>query len=550
MISGAIANVKDYGALGTGVDDSVAIQKAFDSGLPVYFPSGTFSFNANINNKVVVSGNGSHASIIKPYNTALPILLYTPATISTPSPAVGWTYHSEIRNIGFEGILTAGVPTGIGFAFGAPTPSIYVSNAEFVNNVSFHNCFFQYLNKGVMFPFGNIGSQFYACGFQSNFYGIYSKSNNSGSGSIMHAGNKYFYNGEFSGNTCGAYFDNAVDGFGGVGFTDTIFEANINAVYINNQVPYGVYLPPIFTNCWSEINGVNCPTLGDAVVDTWIAGVQGSINIGRYPFYFNERQITFNGGVVNGVNLASANSTINIKNARVECAGGFGGQPSSVSSANSSIQFENCFSASGFDDVNQQCINVGVNHVLYPNVTDVYYSSSRAMYIPVSYNKSASTSLAGAAYDLTSAINYTGSSSGIGVVVAAGTKFATCNQFSVTFTAQNELVYLAAFNTSLSGAKWYAATVDVLCASGYVQISVGDTGANQMGIKAVAPTIRWTTLAYIGYFPNSITALLAIQPYGLAGVGVNVLQISNYQIRQFDTQVQAELFIAQNTFAA
>ena len=44
MITGASANIKDFGAVGDGVtDDSVAIQAAFDSGsLNVLVPEGTY----------------------------------------------------------------------------------------------------------------------------------------------------------------------------------------------------------------------------------------------------------------------------------------------------------------------------------------------------------------------------------------------------------------------------------------------------------------------------------------------------------------------------
>ena len=367
-------------------DLSTAISSAIATGKAVYFPAGTYLCNVTINNKTILFGDGSHVSILMAYNIASPIMLYGPTTYATPSPTIFWSYHSVVRNLGFQGVVTGGNPTGIGFAFGSADPATYVTNAEFASNVTFYNCFFQYLNKGVMFPFGNIGTSFYSCGFQSNYYGVYSKSNNSGSGSIMHAGNKYFYNGEVSGNTCGIYFDNQIDGFGGVGFTDVIFEQNINAVYINDTTNAPV-LPPMFKDCWNEGNGALCSTSGNAVVDTWISGVKGTTNIGRYCFVLFGKQFIFDGGFVSGISFGSPNSNIFVKNARVENNPGLNGQEFSVSNANSSIQFENCISGSGFSSTNQQCLCVGVNHDINYDVTGTYYSSARAYYIPVSYNK-------------------------------------------------------------------------------------------------------------------------------------------------------------------
>lgn len=547
MIEGAVANVQDYGATGDGVtNDTTAVQTALDTGLPIHFPAGTYLINVDIENKVIITGDGSHVSIVKAYDTSLPIMLYKASTLTTPSPAVSWSYHSEVRNLGFEGVLTGGTtPTGIGFAFGSADPAVYVTGAEYANNVSFYNCFFQYLNKGVMFPFGNIGSQFYACGFQSNYYGVYSKSNNSGSGDAMHSGNKYFYNGEFSGNTCAAYFDNAVDGFGGVAFTDTIFEANINAVYINNQISYGMYTPPMFKNCWNEANGANCSTLGNAIVDTWIGGVKGTTSIGRYPFYFNERQVTFDGGFVSGIALPSANSTVHVKNARVEQLAGLSGQDFSVSSLNSAIEFENCITGSGFTENNPQCLAIGINHVLYPDVTTTTYSYGRAVFKPVSYDKSSSTGLDGLSVDFTGAEPYTGSFIGNGTVISDGTKFATCNNFNIAFANTSQYIVLTNTATSVLGASWYVATVDVRCSSGTIAVFVDDTGSNQLLRLDVTPSARWKTIAGIGYYPSNASVELRIG--STTGTTCN-FDIGGYQLHRFNSQSEAEAFIAQNTF--
>ena len=50
MITGAVANVKDYGAVGNGTtDDTAAVQLAVSSGKTVYFPNGDYLITSTIN---------------------------------------------------------------------------------------------------------------------------------------------------------------------------------------------------------------------------------------------------------------------------------------------------------------------------------------------------------------------------------------------------------------------------------------------------------------------------------------------------------------------
>ena len=68
MITGAFANVRDYGAVGDGTtNDAAAIQLAFDSGKSVYFPDGTYYVSNTIltlPQNAIVCGSGPDAIIL------------------------------------------------------------------------------------------------------------------------------------------------------------------------------------------------------------------------------------------------------------------------------------------------------------------------------------------------------------------------------------------------------------------------------------------------------------------------------------------------------
>ena len=77
MITGAPANVLDYGAIGNGVaNDTTAFNLAIATGKRVYVPAGTYLINATINNKTIIYGDGSTVSIIKPFDTATAAITY------------------------------------------------------------------------------------------------------------------------------------------------------------------------------------------------------------------------------------------------------------------------------------------------------------------------------------------------------------------------------------------------------------------------------------------------------------------------------------------
>lgn len=543
MIDGAPANVLDFGAIGDGVaNDSVAIQAAVDTGRSVYFPAGTYLCNISINNKTILYGDGSISSRIKPFSAAIPAMIYTIAAVFDPSPAAYWSYQSVVRNLGFFG---AGRNSGnIGFSFGSSGPDNHTTNAEYANNVTFYNCVFKELTIGVLFPFGNIGSAFYSCGFQASYYGIYSLNNKSGFGDPMHAGNKYFYNGEISDNNCGVYIDNGNQiGFGGVVFTDTIFEYNNIALYLNNDAALSTAVS--FNNCWNEGNGIVLG-LPDVIIDLWTGSVKTSqVASSAYPWIIKNSLTTMDGGFVYGVHLKGSKSRLNVQNSIVESVIGFGGTPCLVDNENSRIYFENCDSYSGFGG-SPRAVCVGVNYSEITDATVLQGASSRLRYLPLSY----STQITGGAFSgsgvsvpFTSAENFTGAALGISTVVADGIKYANCNSYSFAFTTLAEYIWPANTVTTLP-IGWFAYTFDVKVTLGAPEFSIQDLIGTVFGAVRITADSTWRTVGGVAYNPASATVQLTA---GNTSSTADWL-ISAYQVKPFESEAEAQEFIAAQVY--
>jgi len=153
---------------GTSVEDlSTAFEQAINTSKRVYIPKGKYRVNVQIDSKTILEGEGGQSTILYPYDETVAIMTYTFTAQQTPIYAF-WDYHSEVHGVGFWGRNTR---TGVGFTFGATDPQDYATNMEYPNNVKFFGCRFTNLEKGIQFPFGNIGTEFYSCGFSNNKYG-------------------------------------------------------------------------------------------------------------------------------------------------------------------------------------------------------------------------------------------------------------------------------------------------------------------------------------------------------------------------------------------
>jgi hypothetical protein len=121
MITGAVANVKDFGATGDGsTNDTVAVQAAIDSlaatGGTVFFPTGTYRIARNIgtndrwgvkvvNNNITLAGAGN-GSKLRRFNTDISTyaLAYPIVFVGTPdSDVAAATENVTVRDLQFIG---------------------------------------------------------------------------------------------------------------------------------------------------------------------------------------------------------------------------------------------------------------------------------------------------------------------------------------------------------------------------------------------------------------------------------------------------------------
>ena len=248
MIEGAWANVLDYGAVGDGVtNDSAAIQAAINASPNVYFPVGVYCCNVTINSFFTWAGDGMKVSVLKPFTTSTPCVtnLYEEPDYRFPS----------MTDIGFQ----SASQLGIGFCFGNPTA--YTTGMELAGRVIFNRCGWQYFNKGVYKPYGNIGNTFNNCSFQWNNYGYFAQSNNilNPSAPIMHAGADTFNQGEAHQNNIAAFciLDNQY-GDGGTAWNNVIIEYNPGfGIFIDSGALTTPFLGYTFNNPWLEGNATS-----------------------------------------------------------------------------------------------------------------------------------------------------------------------------------------------------------------------------------------------------------------------------------------------------
>jgi len=527
-----IVTPEQFGAVGDGVtDDTDAFNAAFATGKRVVAGAKTYALNAEVYDFFILEGQGGNSTTLMPFDLNSAAITYK----KTGGPY--WTYHSECRNIQFKGSSK----TGIGFAFGKADVADYVSGDETSNNVKFYGCTFRDLDKGVFFPFGNIGSEFYSCNLAKNKYGIYALNNKFGA-AIMHAGNKYFFSGEISENDCGIYVHNTADGFGGVQFDGTIFELNKLNAYIYTTF---CFAPTLFSGVWSEGSGVNS---GSATVDidSWSGSTKTTQTIDCRSFVFDgENNIcTFNAGFFADVWLKATESAITVNGSRVEHRTNFGGGSLTVDPT-SSINLNNVFTDGGVGNYLNSYVHTGL--LLKNNVITGNAAGSLARYFGIANLKTTnhlSSSLIKSLKFTTPVNTGEGSFTSSGTVVSDGTTYPLCNEYTLPFTSSSQ--YTKVLGSSITtSAGWYVATIAFKVISGTPKFYLWNKGTEQMATLIPDKNLgEWNTVAALGYSTGG--NLIYLDVGGTSDAAV--IRLGGYQIHRFDKMQDAINFLDNGVF--
>jgi hypothetical protein len=547
---------------GTSTEDlSAAFQNAINTSNMVRVPKGTYLVNVIINSKIILLGDGSQSSIVKPYNDAIAAMTYTFAAQQTPQYAF-WDYHSEVHGIGFWG-KTAKV--GIGFTFGTTVPANYTTNMEYANNVKFFGCRFYQLEKGIQFPFGNIGTEFYSCGFSSNKYGAYLLDNKfpAGSPNTMHAGNKYWYAGEFSGNECAVYVNNVTDGFGAIAWRDTIFEYNQCAGYFYNEPR--PFIPISWDGCWFEGNGSISSGAATITISTWTGAVEGTQTLNKKTLIFDGTSGMYDltKSFFGDVRLKGTNIAVVTENCRTEVSAGFGGGSVDVDNpANSYVRCVSPYSDNGYPHDGStvvvgypQHFDMTIGPTPIPAGQRWFFTKNRSSKVKnfargstgsgVSAGLKTSLSFTSVPYNATGVANVQGGLDGSSILYNYSSSFEQAAFASNQFLKINS----PSSDFTMSEGGYYLVTVDWQRVTGNPQMYVWDRNQNQFIVAVSLPEAnRWYTVAAIGYNAGN-GATLFLDFSGGATTETCKWRIGGYQVLYFSYLSDAQNYLESGVFA-
>jgi hypothetical protein len=541
--------------LSPSLDVSVWVQAAIDAGDDIHFPSGDYYLNVHIGNKIL-TGVGNTKTRLFPFNIQIAAVT---VVVSPPY----WSGHKEIRNIGF-GSPTA--KTGVGVAFGTTDITLlnYAGGAtsnnplnavgtygfsfiQYAQSFKFYGCDFIGLEKGVSFTAGNIGAEFYSCGYHSCKYGIYALSNKGG-GDAMQAGVKTFIGGEASSNDCAFYFHNTLAVNGNIKFDSVVMEYNKINIYSYDD--YGPWITPLLiSNCWNEGNGAHFG--GTVAIDQWAGSATTlvkstqTLTCAAWIFDGIYGNYVYDTSFVGDISLRGLNTKVDVNTCHIESSTGYSGGPFNVTTpASSSITCNDCYTNGGATGG----AGVYINGLRSTNAISGNPTTSSSAW----FTTSPRTNIAqfGARQAISQPFNIpvvtSGSFTLTGGIVADGLLYPICNEYSRASFTGGEYVSPAG-TTITTTAGWYVSTVDIKVVVGSVMANLWDRSTNQGYIFASSNrTGAWDTFGFCSYSPGGQQLYL-----DFSGTGVSTTwRVSAYQIIRFDTQVEAVAYLTSSTYTA
>lgn len=535
-------NVKWFGAKGDGsTDDTAAAQDAAKINKNIYFPEGTYLINVILEKKIILSGAGTSKTCLKPFDITKAAILYR-------GKGPFWTYGTEFSNF----TLMGKNKTGIGFSFSKSHENEYQHEKydEYSGNVVFRNVYFKDLEKGIQALFGNIGVEFYSTGFNSNKYGAYfidNKFKTIGGGDAMHAGNKYFFGGEFSSNEIGIYIHNRTDGFGGVAFNNVIFQLNNIATYINTD---NIFLPVIFNSCWNEANG-QIFSGSQISIDSWNNSTKNSILINPHSHIFEGENSVYsvNNGRLTDVYINGNNITLNAVDCSVEADPGVLGSPSTVLGNNSNILLRNPTTVKGlptseniyvvdnfsFDKLaavdNNSANAVARSAILLPRI------GKTSNYI----NKINSISLENIEKFGGGTFNNID-----GQIISDSRLFSSSNKFTIPFTSSNQYVKLINSDVNTVKKGWYIITFDIKILQGNPAFFLWNRDSFQLSQFQSSAKNIWQTIGSCAYVDHDSADSFYLD---VSDKTTTEFLLSAYQVLRFDTSAEARSYMESKNFA-
>lgn len=529
-------------------DLSGQIQAAFNTGKNILFPAGTYYFNVIATSQFILTGQGSVNTFIRPYDSTRAAINY-----KLSGGGVQWSYNTIIRSVCFQGTSGTLTTGGVAFTYGNTDPTVYDTNDSFIGFVTFENCRFLTLYKGIQRPSGNLALQITNCDFASCYYGTY---NVQGKG--IPPGQFFILNGETNSCLCGHYFDVQQDGLGQISFDNHVFEANSICVRAKQPTLNNLYTPFMFRNCWNEANGLyRAGGPSTVTLDVWSGTGSGAVVTTQstsvtYPYIMSVNQIEWNGGFCEGFSLASAsNCLMKINSARVECTAGTNSNPFYIDPADDGtcILMENCVTTGGFPQINK-CIDYDRNRCLNVALTA---DSARARFLQQMWNIATGTNQIGFNQTFQTAQTLSTNSTGIiatGSIVTGNAIYSSVNNFTYTSpTGQQQYNFS---NTQATVPAGYIVVTFQLFAvnlgSLFFNVWNGSGAPYVVSLQPIADS-AWHTYGGIASGVQPFTVNLGATSNDATAQSIN-FSISAYQIKRFSSLVQAEDFLYSRTYLA